>query len=185
METQEITNEEMLSLPNVSRQVIATLKRIERAAKPTIRYAVEEWASVRPEMEALFPLHWKEIALDQEHIKLAVDYDRYDAIAKSGAGHIVTVRADGKLIGYHVSIVMPHPHYKNDLHAVCDLFFLLPEYRKGRIGIRMFQVVEETLRARGAVKMLASVKLHYDIGKVLGYLGWTEIERTYSKYIGD
>lgn len=184
MEIQEITNEEMLSVPGVSRQQIALLKRIERSAKPSITYAVEEWADVRPEMEALFPTHWKEIALDQDQIKLAVDYDRYEQIAAAGAGHIVTVRADGKLVGYHVSLVATHPHYKNDLHGICDLFFILPEYRKGRIGIRMFQFVEETLKARGVVKMLASVKLHYDIGKVLSYLGWNEIERTYSKYIG-
>jgi GNAT superfamily N-acetyltransferase len=166
-------------------------------ATPTrsmITYQVEPFDTAFEEAQELLEQHWEEIALNKDKIKLAIDKDRYKHLYDSGILHIVTVRDaneqkwsydPGKLIGYHVSMIVPHLHYKNDLHGMTDIFFIHPDYRKGRIGIEMFKFVEKSLKERGVVKLMTAVKLHKDIGAIFERLGWTEIERLYSKYIGD
>jgi hypothetical protein len=152
--------------------------------KVTITYQVEQWADVRPEMEVFFPAHWQEIAMNKERIKLAVDYEKYDALVALGKILIVTVRLDGKLIGYHVSIIETHLHYKKDLFGHTDIYFLAREHRKGRTGIKMFQFVEKTLRERGVVVMTTATKIHADVSVIFERLGWTKRETVFTKYIG-
>ena len=158
-----------------------------------ITYQVEPFDTSFDEAQELLKQHWEEIALDKGHIKLAIDVDRYKQLADKEILHIVTVRDaniqkwafdPGKLIGYHVAMVLPHLHYKNDLHAVTDIFFIHPGYRKGRIGINLFKFVERELKNRGVVKMCTSVKLHKDVGAIFERLGWTETERVFTKYVG-
>lgn len=149
-----------------------------------ITYQVEKIETVREETAALLSLHWQELGLDHERIPLDADHARYEDLERQGILHIVTVRDMGKLVGYHIALVTPHLHYKSTLHAITDIYFLLPEYRQGRIGIKLFQFVEQDLRARGVKRLLTSNKLHLDIGKIFDYLGYKEVERLYSKYIG-
>jgi GNAT superfamily N-acetyltransferase len=158
-----------------------------------ITYQEEPFDTAFEEAQELLEQHWEEIALNKDKIKLAIDVTRYKEIADRGALHIVTVRDasiqksawdPGKLVGYHVAIINGHLHYKNDLHGFTDIFFVHPDYRKGRIGIDLFRFVEKSLKARGVVKILTAVKMHKDVGLIFERLGWTETERMFSKYIG-
>lgn len=158
-----------------------------------ITYQVEPFDTFFEEAQELLEQHWEEIALNKDKIKLAIDVDKYREAAARGALHIVTVRDaneqkwafdPGKLVGYHVALIVPHLHYKNDLHAMTDIFFVHPDYRRGRIGIELFKFVEKALKERGVVKMCTAVKLHKDIGKIFERLGWTETERLFTKYVG-
>lgn len=149
-----------------------------------ISFQVERWCSIQgSELEALLQLHWEEIALNRADIKLAVDYERYNALDASGAFHVVTVRDEGKLIGYHAAIISTHLHYKNDLMAFSDVYFLLKEYRKGRTGIKLFQFVEKALKERGVKKIIINTKKHLDMGNLFEYLGWHETETIYTKVV--
>ncbi|HLJ26557.1 MAG TPA: GNAT family N-acetyltransferase [Candidatus Angelobacter sp.] len=150
----------------------------------SLTYQLERWSDIkRAEMDPLFALHWEEIALNKDKIKLDVDYERYRKLDEANMLHIVTLRDDGRLVGYHCSLLDTHLHYKGDIMALTDVYFLLPEYRKGRTGIRLFQVVEQTLKARGITKMITATKLHRDKGRLFEAMGWTEIERVYTKMI--
>jgi GNAT superfamily N-acetyltransferase len=157
-----------------------------------ITYQVEPFDTAFEEAQELLEQHWEEIALDKHRIKLAIDKDRYKELADRGVLHIVTVRDandqkwaydPGKLIGYHVGIINSHLHYKNDLHGFTDIFFVHPDYRKGRIGINLFKFVEKSMKERGVVKLMTAVKLHMDVGKIFEHLGWTPTERLYSKVL--
>jgi hypothetical protein len=159
-----------------------------------LTYQVEPFDTAFEEAQELLLAHWEEIALDKDKIKLDVDAERYRELDRKGMLHIVTVRDandqkwaydPGKLVGYHVSILCNHLHYKNDFHAMTDIFFLKKEHRVGRAGIDMFLFVEDSLRKRGVVKIMTSVKLHLDVGRIFEWLGYKPIERVYSKYIGD
>jgi GNAT superfamily N-acetyltransferase len=158
-----------------------------------ITYQVEPFDTSFEEAQELLIEHWEEIALNKDKIKLAVDVTRYKELADRGALHIVTVRDasiqksawdPGKLVGYHVAIINVHMHYKNDLHGFTDIFFIHPDYRKGRIGIDLFRFVEKSMKERGVVKLMTAVKMHKDVGPIFEWLGWTETERMFSKYIG-
>jgi len=145
-----------------------------------IAYEVEEWADIEAELTPLFASHWAEIAHDQDKIPLDVDYDRYRMIEP----HIVTVRSDGKLVGYHISIITGHLHYKSTLFAFTDIFYLRPDYRKGMTGVKLFKEVENSLKGIGVVKMFTGTKTKIDIGPILKRQGFSVQEVVYSKVIG-
>lgn len=135
------------------------------------------------ELIDLLPLHYSEIARDQEIIKLDPDWDSYFAMERMGQFHGMVARCAGKMIGYHVSFIRPHLHYKQSLSAITDIYFILPEYRVGRVGIQLFREVEKSWKARGVQKAFTGTKLAQDKGKIFQHLGWTEIERTFAKVL--
>jgi hypothetical protein len=73
----------------------------------SITYQVEKPSVVLPEMVPFFAAHWQEIAMNRDRVPLDVDYDKYLALGEAGRLHVVTVREDGKLVGYHVSFIEP------------------------------------------------------------------------------
>ena len=148
-----------------------------------ITYQVEQYNSAIDEMKELYLDHWEEIAGDKDIIKLNPNYELYTQMAKLGFIHLVTVRDEECLVGYHLSLVYPHMHYKDSLTAFTDIFFLKKEYRKGRIGINLFKYMEHSLRAKGVQKIYMGTKLKHDIGNLLERLGYTPIERLYTKIL--
>lgn len=149
-----------------------------------LTYQVEPWATFAPEAAPLFEQHWKEIALDQDVIPLRVDAAGYETLDAAGMLHVVTVREAGVLVGYWVGFVKGHLHYRDTLHAHMDVVWLAPAHRKGLAGYRLLQTVERTLRALGVVKIVMGCKLHHDLSRLYARLGYTEIERTWSKVVG-
>lgn len=152
-----------------------------------ILYNEEHWCDIEYELKQLFSDHWEEIARDKEIIKLNPDYKKYQALDKAGVLQVVTVRTseEQELVGYHVSLIHSHLHYSDSLTAFTDIFFLKQEYRKGRTGIKLFQFVEKCLKQKGVQKIYMGTKLHLDISNILEYLGYTPIEKIYTKLIGD
>jgi len=148
-----------------------------------ITYQVESWFDVVDEMKHLWPAHWAEVATDHNTILLAPDYGLYEYYQKSGALHVVTVRENGAVIGYHISIVRPHLHYVNDLHGFTDVYYISPPQRKGWVGVKMFRYAERTLKSRGVKKIMTATKLHLDMGKIFERLGYRETERLYTKVL--
>lgn len=127
--------------------------------------------------------HYNEIALDQELIPLDIDFDGYIALQSCGKLYILTIRDEGKIIGYHSVIVSSSLHYKSTLFGDTDIFYVIPERRGGMLGIRMFKESERRLKQRGVKKVLIPYKLHVHpyIGKILEILGYRKIEHLYAK----
>jgi len=149
-----------------------------------ITFAVEDWFSVKDEMSHLWPDHWQEVAVNKDAIQLDPDFDTYATFANSGMLHIVVARKEGEIVGYHFSVVRPHLHYRRSLSAFTDIYYLAPKHRTGRTPLRLFQFVEQTLKARGVQKMFTGTKLSLDAGPLFEHMGWTETERLFVKMIG-
>lgn len=141
----------------------------------------EPWDECRNAVMAYWPDHWREVALDRDAVPLDPDVDAYDSHADTGVLHVVTVRKDGEVVGYHLSIVSPHLHYKSTLCAFVDIYWLRPDCRQGLTGLNLFKEVERTLKARGVVKVYSGTKRHLDAGVLFERLGWTEAERLFTK----
>lgn len=155
-----------------------------------ISFHVEPWQDFKREALHLWGEHWKEIALDKDVIKLDVDYEQYERLDLDGALHVVVARAAGAIVGYHLSILRPHLHYRTSFTAFTDVYYVAPKYRKGMTGVKLFKFVEQTLRARGVQKMYSATKLHtsddgrdLNVGKLFERMGWKEIERVYAKVL--
>lgn len=150
-----------------------------------VSYQVENLHDCQTEIDLLLIDHWLEVSLNQTEVPLDPDWDFYFHMQDSGQLHIVTMRCAGELVGYHVTFVRPHPHYKTTLHGFGDVYYLNPDYRKGGHGIKLFREVDRTLKARGVVKVFSATKIHndLDISVIFERLGWTFIEKVYSKLL--
>jgi len=146
---------------------------------------VEAFPPFLEEVKPLLPAHWDELALNKEKVPLDPQYDEYlrrDAIGQVMA---VTVREDGKLCGYFVGFVAPGLHYRTCLTLTMDIFWVHPEHRGAGAGFTLFQTVEAEARRRGVHRMFVGSKLHKDAGWLFGKLGYEEVERYFSIWLGD
>lgn len=148
-----------------------------------ITYQTEKLFGLLDEIKPLLVAHYKEIARNQDKVKLNPDYDKYRALDKAGMVHSVTARDEGKLIGYYISIVAPHLHYRDCIMAMNDVLFISPEYRKGFIAFKLLKYGEKTLKDRGVGVIHMNMKLANDFGILMERLGWIEIERIYEKVL--
>jgi len=151
----------------------------------SVQFAIETIDQVLNDMTWLWDIHWQEIALDKAKVPLNPDVDTFRLLEDAGLLLIVTARDGEKMVGYHVSVVRPHLHYKHSLSAYADMYFIHPDYRQGMTGVRLFKYLEEQLRKKGVERVFQSTKLHKDVGKLFERLGYKETERLYVKWIGD
>lgn len=148
-------------------------------------FQVENWFKAAAEMSAIWPLHWREIAHHQDKVPLDVHIDEYECLARTGQLLICTARHNGKLVGYHLSILRPHLHYKSTLHAFSDIHYLLPEYRVGMNGLLLVKFFEKSAQERGVFKGFIATKVKNDHSIIFERLGWTKTEIVYSKLLGE
>lgn len=148
-----------------------------------ITYQKENMRDTLDELEPLVAAHYEEIAMYQDSIKLSPDWETYIKMEDIGIVHMNTVRDDGRLIGYYISLIKHNLHYKEDLYSACDVVFLYPEYRKGSTGIKLFREVESDMRALGVSIMTMHVKTDNDFSPLMKRLGWDLAEKLFTKCI--
>jgi GNAT superfamily N-acetyltransferase len=137
-----------------------------------VTFQQEKWSDCVAEMRPLWPEHWKELALDQDKIALGCDEAKYEQGEAMGCLHIVTVRDDGRLVGYYYGMLMHHLHYMDaGLMCYSDVYFVKPEYRRGAIGAKFVSFVKKSLKDKGVVKLYMSTKDHQDHGDLFSHMG--------------
>lgn len=146
---------------------------------------------IAKELRPLFVLHWKELALNQDKIPLDVDWDRYLELDLVGRLQVLTVRDGDSLVGYVFNLISPALHYRSTMWCHIDMYWLAPAYRFGWNGVRMFTENEKFVKRTGAKIISVAEKLHFknEFGRQVSVLfkrmGYSPIERIYTKYIGD
>lgn len=146
-----------------------------------IEFQVETVDDVQEEITPLLKQHYEEIALYKEHIPFDPDWDRYRALCDAGVLHIVTARDAGRLVGYYISLVLPHLHYQTTLYSHNDVLFVHPDYRGGTLAVRMFKYAEECMVEKGVTVMTIHMKVDLPFDNMVERLGWDYGERMYFK----
>lgn len=156
-------------------------KRLDRAAPelnaPT--FAWERFNQIAKDLPVLFTEHWKELALNQDIIPLAPDWDRYYAYDVQGILRVLTVRVEGRLVGYVFLLFGPHLHYVTTPWGHGEMFYLDPLYRQGWTGVKLFKELIKGCEGMGAKMLTVPVKLHFmnaRVIKLLERLGFKQIE---------
>jgi GNAT superfamily N-acetyltransferase len=147
------------------------------------KFALEDFHSVRGEVDELFYKHWEEIALNKDKIRLNPDWSYYEALHDANQLGVYTARKEGTLIGYFVVVATPHPHYKDHTFARNDILFIDPDHRKGLLGYRFLKWVVAELTGVGISVVLINTKNHKDFGALLERMKFTKAEQVYTKYV--
>lgn len=145
-----------------------------------MKFALENLAKVRREIEPLLKQHYDEIALNKDIIKLNPDWEGYARLDNINALRIYTARKDDELVGYFVVIVSKSLHYQDHLFANNDIIFLAKSARKGLTGVKLIKYAIDSLAAEGITKLHINTKAHQPFDAILERLNFEEIERVYS-----
>lgn len=146
---------------------------------------VEPFPPFLEEVKPILPIHWEELALHKEKVPLDPQYNVYLERDAQGGVILITAREDGKLIGYFVGFIAPGLHYQTCLTCTMDIFYVHPDHRGGGTGYHLFKSAEKELKRRGVQRLFVGSKLHKDASWLFEKLGYEEVERYYSAWLGD
>lgn len=149
--------------------------------KKMVEYAKESLCDVIAEVAPLLELHYRELTLNRDRVKLNPDWNRYSELEHAGAFHVFTARDDGRLVGYSAFFLGPHLHYKDLMVANNDVLYLHPDARNGMLGIRLIKASESGMKAMGAAKITWHAKYSNDLQQILARLGYANEEAIMGK----
>lgn len=147
-------------------------------------YQREPWPDFIKEAQPLLPLHWEELALNKDKVPLDPDYAVYDAADSKGNVLVVTARDESKLIGYFIGFLSPGLHYKTCRTLQGDIFYIHPDYRGAGCGIHLFNQVRIDAMKEQVQRIFIGSKMHKDVSFLFERLGYIEVERYWSLWIG-
>jgi L-amino acid N-acyltransferase YncA len=151
----------------------------------SLTYQQEDWATYHADTSEIWQAHYDEIAGDKARMAMKPDVKMYQTLESANMLQIVTVRDEGRLVGYMLFTVHPHGHYADTLCGFEDSYYLLKSHRKGWTGIKLIRESIAMLKHRGVQRAFIHTKKSFDKGRVLEFLGFTHSDEIYSAWIGD
>lgn len=148
-----------------------------------MEYQQEFFSDCYEEAQELLEMHWNEIALNKDVIKLNPDVEQYEDAEASGCLKIFTARDDGKMVGYFALIVQRSLHYMDHAFAHNDVIFLHPEYRKGFAAAKLIKFAVDCMAQDGVSVVTINTKTKKPFDVLLKRLGFEHIESVYAKRI--
>lgn len=137
------------------------------------------------ELKVLLPLHYQELAMDQDRVPLSPSYNVYIGHERDGQLIFMTLREAGKLVGYFIGFISSGLHYNTCLDCRMDIFYVHPSIRGTALpGLKLFRAVEKELKRRGVQRWYVGAKLKHDASPLFKRLGFKPIEVYHSKWIG-
>jgi GNAT superfamily N-acetyltransferase len=147
-----------------------------------ITVGVEKFSDCWDDIITLAKAHWEESMQWQHgHQPFNPSQERYESYERTGELVLFVVRDDGRYAGHGIMYLTPSMHTQA-LIATEDLMFLLPEYRNAGVGRALYEFVEETMWAMGAVEITVTSKPGSPSSKLLESLGCTLTDLVYSKH---
>ena len=153
-------------------------------AIPKIRFQVDSWSTIRDVFAPVFfDAHVSE--LGNPHLVAELDHSFYEALESAKRLFVVTAwdSETGEPAGYFVSVLFKHPHYRDSLTSIEDLYMIGPKWRGGFNGVKLFRFVDEELTKLGVERSVIGTKLWLDNGPVLKRCGYKPFETLHSKFL--
>lgn len=145
----------------------------------------ESFEQMLPELMPLLPLHYAELALNQDKVPLSPQYNIYIDSEREGQLLFMVMREAGEMIGYFIGFISPGLHYSTCLTCNMDIFYIHPDKRGHRYGKALFEAVEAENKRRGVQRWFVGSKCHKDASWLFQQLGFDRVEVYYSKWLGD
>ena len=120
---------------------------------------VEKFSQCYLEMQNLNKDHYEEISEHRRHdIKLEPDYDRYFKLENEGGLIYITLRSQGKIVGYYIGFIQTDLHYKKCLSLFQDILFISRHARGQKALPLLISAVECEAKRRGCKRTTFGVK---------------------------
>jgi hypothetical protein len=146
----------------------------------TLTYQRESFVACWPELAPLVRAHHAERSETTPLLPLEVDDVLYAALEVQGRLVLVTLRGEAGLLGYTLSLLMPHLHSRDRLCVVLDTYYVAPAYRKGGAARDLLAATEATWATCGVTRAYMAAP-DVVLGRWLRHQGWTEDSVTYRK----
>lgn len=154
---------------------------MQPSIKSEVAYARETLSRFIDEAFPLLSDHWQEVS-HYSDIPLDPDLVRYHSSEDQGMLRVYTARVGGKLAGYSVFLVNHNAHYASSLQAQQDVLFVHPDFRRGRLGIRLIDFADAELKAEGVQVVTHHVKVkHLALAAILERKNYELVEVIYAK----
>jgi len=125
-----------------------------------------------------FLRHKEELSAFSE--ELNIDVVSYMRLYRMRRFKFYSAREDSKIIGYVAYLLHPLPHY-GTLSAEQDVLYIVPEKRRGSLGLKILKYSESLLKELGVKRILQHTKVKQDIGPLFQRLGYTPVEIIHMK----
>jgi len=148
-----------------------------------VTFQQESLYEIIDEVDELLQLHYLELTLNRDKIKLEPMWERYSALEFAGAFVVYTARSNGRLIGYSAFFLNNHLHYADLKTAINDVLYIHPDFRVGRTGIGMIRFSERSLvKQLGSFKLVWHAKLSNELSSILERMGYSVEEVMLAKH---
>jgi hypothetical protein len=141
-----------------------------------MQFARELLCEVVQEVQPLLELHYRELCLHRDVIKLDPRWETYAALEQAGAFVVLTAREGEELIGYNAFFFNRHMHYGGFTVAQNDVLFLHPAFRRGTTALRFLDFSEQQMRELDADKISYHIKFSMDWRPILHRRGYCDEE---------
>lgn len=128
------------------------------------------------EVQPLLELHYNELTLNKECIRLQPRWDVYTELERLGLFVLFTAREGVPLAGYNAFFLQSHMHYASLKTAQNDVLFMHPAYRRGTTALRFLDYCEQQLTEMGAGKIGYHIKFSLDWRPILHRRGYCDEE---------
>lgn len=140
----------------------------------SLQLKIESLFDIRQEMDVLTELHYEELTLNKDVVKLKPIWSEYRKMEENGQFYLMTARLSGELVGYSAFFLKPHIHYEDVMVASNDVLFLKKEHRTGTLGIKLIKYSEQKMKELGANKITWHIKHANDIRKLLHRMNYID-----------
>lgn len=139
-----------------------------------LQLQTESLFDIRQEMDILTELHYEELTLNKDRVKLKPIWSEYKKMEDNGQFYLLTARIDGELVGYSAFFLKPHIHYEDVMVAANDVLFLKKSARTGTTGIKLIKYSEQRMKELGANKITWHIKHANDIRSLLHRMSYVD-----------
>lgn len=99
-------------------------------------------AALADGLEDLLVAHWAESAPNHDKLPLLIDWQTYRMEERAGRYQALSVRKNGRLVGYNAFFVAPSLHHRTAIFARNDVIYLDPAHRSFPTWRRMLEEPE-------------------------------------------
>lgn len=142
----------------------------------------ERWDGFCEELKPLAQEAWSQKSVFGRRIPLDINWDQYKQWDEKGVLFCVTARADNRLVGYVIDLIVPHPESRGTICAAPRAYWIVPEYR-ARAARYLFKTVERLEKEAGVVIRQVQCKPDDGTWQFFEALGYGLVEVLGSKWL--